>query len=75
MAKENKTSAAHTRATEHREKALQLRRAGHGYRVIGERLGLSKARAHQLVQGGAVVQIFALGRGFGLRDQIGRAHV
>ena len=52
MAKENKTSAAHTRATEHREKALQLRRAGHGYRVIGERLGLSKARAHQLVQEG-----------------------
>ncbi len=52
MAKGNKTSAAHARATANREAALQLRRSGYGYRGIAEKLGISKTRAHELVQEG-----------------------
>ena len=52
MAKENRTSAAHARAVENREQALLLRRSGFGYRSIAEKLGISKTRAHQLVQEG-----------------------
>jgi hypothetical protein len=52
MAKANKTSAAHARATKGREQALMLRRSGYGYRLIAEKLGLSKTRAHQLVKEG-----------------------
>lgn len=48
----NKTSAATARKIKHQEQALDLRRAGHSYAAIGRKIGLSKSRAHELVQVG-----------------------
>ena len=46
----NKTSAASARKLKHQAQALELRRAGMAYAAIGQRLGISKSRAHALVQ-------------------------
>lgn len=48
----SKTSAAKARMLKHQEQALLLRRSGLSYAAIGQRIGLSKSRAHALVQMG-----------------------
>lgn len=48
----SKTSAAKARMLKHQEQALLLRRSGLSFSAIGQRLGLSKSRAHALVQMG-----------------------
>lgn len=46
----NKTSAATARKLKHQQQALELRRAGMAYSAIGQKLGISRSRAHALVQ-------------------------
>ncbi len=46
----NTTNAARARKLKHQELALELRRAGHSYDAIGRKIGLSRSRAHALVQ-------------------------
>lgn len=46
----NKTSTATARKLKHQELAIGLRRQGMSYSAIGRKLGLSKSRAHALVQ-------------------------
>lgn len=48
----SKTSAAKARMLKHQEQALLLRRSGLSFSAIGQRLGISKSRAHALVQMG-----------------------
>ena len=52
MASANNTNAARARKLKHQELALELRRAGYSYDSIGRKIGLSKSRAHALVQMG-----------------------
>lgn len=47
--KQSKASAARLKGQENRVKALELRKSGASYRQIGEALGISMQRAHQLV--------------------------
>ena len=47
---QSKTSAAAARKLKHQEQALLWRRSGLSYAAIGERIGISKSRAHALVQ-------------------------
>lgn len=49
MAATNKNSAQRAQGAKSREQALDLRRAGLSYQRIGEKMGISLARAHQLV--------------------------
>lgn len=46
----SKTSPAKARMLKHQEQALALRRSGMAYSAIAVKLGLSKSRAHALVQ-------------------------
>lgn len=46
----NANSARLARKVKHQEQALELRRAGLSYATIARRIGLSKSRAHALVQ-------------------------
>lgn len=52
MASSNKTSAARARKLKHQAQALDLRRAGHSYAQISQKLGISRSSAHQLVHEG-----------------------
>lgn len=45
----NKSSPRRANAIKHRETALDWRRAGLSFERIGEKMGISKVRAHQLV--------------------------
>lgn len=47
--RDSKASAKRLRGAENRAKALELRKSGASYRQIGEALGISMQRAHQLV--------------------------
>lgn len=47
--KQSKASAARLKGAENRIKALELRKSGATYRQIGESIGISMQRAHQLV--------------------------
>ena len=49
MAKQSKASAARLKGAENRNRALELRKSGASYRQIGEAIGISMQRAHQLV--------------------------
>lgn len=46
----SKTSAAKARMLKHQEQALALRRSGMAFSAIGAKLGISRSRAHALVQ-------------------------
>lgn len=47
--KQSKASAARLKGQENRIRALELRKSGASYRQIGEAIGISMQRAHQLV--------------------------
>ena len=47
--KQSKASAARVRGADNRKRALELRKSGATYRQIGESIGISMQRAHQLV--------------------------
>lgn len=47
--KDSKASAKRIKGAENRNRALELRKSGASYRQIGEALGISMQRAHQLV--------------------------
>lgn len=49
MAATNRNSAQRAQGAKSREQALDLRRSGLSYQRIGEEMGISMARAHQLV--------------------------
>lgn len=49
MAATNKNSAQRAQGAKSREQALDLRRSGLSYQRIGDAMGISMARAHQLV--------------------------
>jgi hypothetical protein len=46
---ESKNSARRIEAAERRTKALELRKAGHTFKAIGQALGCSEQRAHKIV--------------------------
>lgn len=47
--KDSKASAKRVRGADNRKRALELRKSGATYRQIGESIGISMQRAHQLV--------------------------
>ena len=47
--KDSKASAKRLKGAENRGRALELRKSGASYRQIGEALGISLQRAHQLI--------------------------
>jgi DNA-binding CsgD family transcriptional regulator len=50
MAKTNKNPAAKARKLDAQQQALELRRAGHGYQAIADRLGCSLSTAHGYIK-------------------------
>jgi len=54
MAKQGNDKGSHEEASERRLQALELRKAGQGYRAIGAQLGISEAQAHRDVKAALV---------------------
>jgi hypothetical protein len=52
MPKESKQSSRITRAAENQARAIDYRKMGHTFAVIGKNLGVTEARAHQYVKAG-----------------------
>jgi len=52
MAATNAIPARMVRVTQHQATALEMRRAGLGYRAIAAKMGLSKSQTHRLVKDG-----------------------